>query len=84
MLQKPSPKSKPQQNAKFLKKRLTWWSEGNLASIMDENRAIQKRLQNRTERVKEGQSKAFCRLMLLGKIRKATKFIDNDENIGKL
>ena len=80
MLQKPSPKSKPHQNTKFLSKRLKWWEDGDLTSIMNENRAIQKKLQSKVKKDEESNSKAFCRLMLVGKIRKAVKFIDNDDN----
>ena len=80
MLQKPTPKSKPRQESKYLQKRLTLWHAGDLTSILNENRTIQKRMQTKVEKAKESRSKAFCRLMLSGKIRKATKFIDNDEN----
>ena len=68
MLQKPSSKS----NAKFLIARLQKWNCG-------ENREVQKRLTQRTAKKKEIKEKAFCRLMLVGKVSQAMKFINNDD-----
>ncbi len=79
MLQKPSPKSKAKENAKFLLKRLNWWFLGDLKSLLAENRVIQQRLQKKTKKMQESKQKAFCRLMLLGKVSKAMNFINNDD-----
>ena len=75
LLQKPSPKSKAKENAKYLQKRLLWWSQGDLKSLMAENRVIQQKLQKRTKHMQESKQKSFCRLMLLGKVSKAMNFI---------
>ena len=81
MLQKPGPKSKAKDHAKYLASRLEMWSQGNLKGLMDECRQIQKRLQAAKARKQESNEKAFCRLMLLGKVRQACKFIDDSSSI---
>ena len=42
---------------------------------------IQKRLKKPTPRKEESRAKAFVRLMMLGKLGQAAKFINNDDNI---
>merc|ERR1712159_192675 len=81
MLQRPTPRSKPHQNSKFLKERLKWWAEGDLDSLMRHCRQIQRQLdKNRKER-SENHHKAFCRLMLQGRVRKALKYINDSEKL---
>ena len=80
MLQKPSAKSKARDHAKYLEKRLKWWNLGELDSILSENREIQKKLKSSQDKRKETNDKAFCRLMLVGKISQAMKFINSEDN----
>ena len=80
MLQKPSPKSKAKDHTKYLQKRLNQWNNGDLDSILSENREIQKRLKKAQDKKKETRQKAFCRLMLLGKISQAMKFVNNEND----
>ena len=80
MLQKPSPKSKAKDHAKYLDKRLKQWSAGDLTSIMAENREIQSKLKKSHEKKTESKEKNFCKLMLLGKVSQAMKFINNDDS----
>ena len=79
MLQKPSKKSKAKDNIKYLQKRLEWWYTGNIKSLLSEAREIQKRLSKGIVKRKETREKAFCRLMLLGKVGQAMKFINNED-----
>ena len=81
MLQKPSRKSKARDHAKYLTTRLERWRQGNLTSLMDECQEIQKRLVKSRRQELESKEKAFCRLMLLGKVRQASKYINNDDCI---
>ena len=81
MLQKPSPKSKAKQHVMYLTKRLELWKSGDLNALMNEVRVIQKGLKTAERNQKESNEKAFCRLMLLGKVGQALKFIDNDTDI---
>ena len=53
MLQKPSSKSKAKDHCKYLEKRLKLWTEGDLDSIMAENREIQKKLRQSQDKKKE-------------------------------
>ena len=80
MLQKPSSNSKAKEHSKYLEKRLKQWSTGDLKSIMAENREIQKKLKRSQEKKTESKEKNFCKLMFLGKVSQAMKFINNEDN----
>ena len=77
MLQKPSIKSKAKNNGKYLAKRLEWWNNGSLELLLNECNEVQSRLRKNTKGEAQGKRKAFCRLMLQGKISKALKYVDN-------
>ena len=80
MLQKPSAKSKAKEHSKYLTNRLKLWYEGNIKSIMRENREIQKKLRQGQEKKKENKKAAFNHLMLLGKVGQAMKFINSEDD----
>ena len=80
MLQKPSSKSKAKDHAKYLEKRLKYWTDGDLDSILSENREIQRKLKESQDEKQESKFKSFCRLMLAGKLSQAAKFIDSDND----
>ena len=80
MLQKPSQKSKAKEHVNYLEKRLKLWSDGNLDAILSESREIQKRLKRSHEKKRESKEKAFCRLMLQGKVSQAMKFINSEDD----
>ena len=79
MLQKPSSKSKAKDHSKYLEKRLKYWNEGDLDRLLSENREIQKKLRRSQEKKKESKEKAFSRLMLLGKVSQAMKFVNSED-----
>ena len=81
MLQRPTPKSKPWQNAKFLRERLTWWANGDLDSLMKHCQQIQIQLEKKHKEQAVNHQKAFCRLMLQGRVRKALKYINDSEQL---
>ena len=78
MLQKPSSKSKARDHSKYLEKRLKLWFAGDLDSILSENREIQRKLKLKQDKKKESKQKAFNRLMLIGKLSQAAKFVDSE------
>ena len=80
MLQKPSAKSKAKDHVKYLDKRLKLWEAGNLDAILSENREIQKKLKKSQKKTSEKKEKAFTRLMLLGKVSQAMKFVNNEDS----
>ena len=80
LLQQPSAKAKAKDNIKYMKKRLQLWKEGDLDSIMSECREIQKRIKFKSIELEQQRRKAFCRLMMEGKVAKALNFIDHDES----
>ena len=80
MLQKPSSKSKARDHTKYLEKRLKQWKDGDLDSILSENREIQRLMKESQDKKQESKLKAFCRLMLVGKMSQAAKFIDSNND----
>ena len=81
MLQKPSAKSKNRDHIRYLEKRLNWWKEGKIEELIEEGKAIQKNLSKLNESKRAAELKAFTRLMVQGKLKKALKFIDEDDSI---
>ena len=81
MLQKPSVKSKPRDNNKYLMSRLERWSDGNIKSLMSETNEIQRRMKKTLMRKEESRERAFVRLMMLGKIGPAAKYINNEDAV---
>ena len=81
MLQKPSKTSKAKDHAKYLQTRLEKWKAGNLKELLDEGIAIQKRITTSLKHKIESNRKAFCRLMLDGKVKRALGFINNNNDI---
>ena len=81
MLQKPSKKSKAKDHAKYLSSRLQKWSNGDLHSLMAECREIQRRLISARNHKAETDRKAFCRHMLMGNVKKAMSFINNNDDV---
>ena len=79
MLQKPSRKSKAKDHVKYLSTRLEKWSKGDLKGLMSEGKEIQKRLARSQTQKAEAKEKTFCRLMFLGKVGQACKFVNNDD-----
>ena len=79
MLQKPSSNSKARENAKYLETRLQRWSVGDIKDLMTECRDIQHRLSVKLRKKKENKDQAFCRLMLMGKVGPAMKFINSED-----
>ena len=81
MLQKPNQRSKAKDHAKYLQIRLEKWKNGALEDLIHEGNEIQKRMLKSKKRTDESNRKAFCRLMLAGKVRQATKFIDSADPV---
>ena len=79
MLQKPSPRSKAANNAKYLKDRLQLWEKGEIDKLMSQCREIQNNLKKSKNQTADQRYKAFCRFMFEGKVAKAMRFIDHDE-----
>ena len=76
LLQKPSKRSKNKEHTAHLKNRLNKWKSGNISELINEGNAIQKRLlQGKIEPVHH--QKVFVRLMLLGKVGAAMKWVSS-------
>ena len=81
MLQKPSARSKPRDHTKYLAARLLKWNSGDIKSMLNEGKEIQKRMKKAFDRKEEVKDKAFMRNMLIGKIGPAAKFINNEDSV---
>ena len=81
LLQKPGPKSKARECAKYLTSRLGKWSKGELDSLLIEGKEIQKRLAVKNKQKAKFKMKSICRLMLHGKVGQVAKFINNSDTI---
>ena len=77
LLQKPSVKSKTKDHVEYLTKRLLWWKDGDINSLIREGEAIQKRLK-RKKHTKDHKEKVFVRLMLNGKVSAALRWIGKE------
>ena len=75
MLQKPSAKSKDRDHLKYLGSRLAKWKNGEIFSLLAEGKAIQERIQKAHSKKKQSDLRNFTRLMLLGEVKKALKYI---------
>eukprot|EP00794_Sanderia_malayensis_P021052 gene21052-23107_t len=84
MLQKPSARSKPKENCKYIQSRLEKWEQGNLDDILSECKEIQLRIKKLNKTSESNKRKLFCRLMLERKIGQASKLIDNANRTGLL
>ena len=74
LLQKPHSKSKAADHTKHLERRLLWWIEGNLESLMDEGHTIQGQFDqrpNNQKRTAQQTAWIFVRHMMEGKMRAA-------------
>ena len=74
LLQKPSKKSKTKMHVEYLEKRLKWWTNGDLLSLLREGMEIQRRL-TKGKKTEENKEKVFVRLMLQGKVSNAMRWI---------
>ena len=84
LLQKPSARSKARENNKYLISRLQKWDVGDIEGLLSECRMIQSRLQKINVTKDFDEKKAFCRRMLQGKVKEATRLIDNEKRTGIL
>ena len=82
ILQKPSARSKARENNKYLISRLQKWDIGNIEGLLNECKVIQSRLQKINVTKEFYEKKAFCRRMLHGKVKEATRLIDNEKRTG--
>ena len=79
MLQKPSSRSKAKDNLKYLEKSLHQWSQGDITALISEGKEIQKRLDVRLKKKEENKKQAFLRLIFMGKLGPAMKYINNED-----
>ena len=75
-LQKPSKTSKTKDHKMHLERRIGMWRQGSICSLVSEGKAIQKRISSSRSRKQQNLSKSFCNLVLQGKLRAASKLLN--------
>ena len=81
MLQKPSAKSKPKDHLKYLGNRIDKWRNGDINCLVAEGTAIQERIQKAHSKKAQSDLRNFSRLMLLGEVKKALRYVDEESSI---
>ena len=80
LLQKTSQKVKSKTNKDTLARRMVLWKEGNIADLIREGSALQKRLvvsSNRNVASTSDKAKQFRNLMVAGNVNSALRLLDN-------
>ena len=60
---------------------MTCGKNGELDKLFPEGKEILKHMLKKKQKTHESNQKAFCRLMFAGKVKQATKFINNEDSI---
>lgn len=86
LLQKPHAKSKAKEHTTHLERRMKLWAQGDIDGLLHEGKCIQKHLKSNASgtNVIEKIARGFNRLMLQGKVRRATRLISSADNRGLL
>ena len=85
LLQRTSTKSKGSLNKQHLQRRIELWENNQLSELLQESRALQKRLPKGTSKMSaEEVTKRFTNLMLLGNVKQAVRLLENDACNGVL
>ena len=82
MLQKPSTKSKARDHVNALSRRMDLWQAGELIELLREGKIIQSKLASAKRKSPKDISQIFSRLMLLGKVSAALKFLNESSQNG--
>ena len=83
LLQKPSPRSKAKDHTECLTRRMAAWKSGDITSLIKESRHIQSKLtSSKKPRSMEDIAKIFAKLIMIGKVSAALKFLDSESSGG--
>jgi len=83
ILQKPSRQSKAKDHAHCIQRRLQFWGDGEMDKLIEEVRAIQSHLppaSHHDNKQTKSTARRFAELMAEGKIRAATRLLDNGDD----
>ena len=85
LLQKPSQKSKSKDHVAHLKRRLNLWKQGDIASLVQEGRCIQRYLLSRPRPSDDDAiARNFGKMMEQGKVRSALQYLSRNTTGGVL
>ena len=80
LLQKPDARSKTADHIRYLEKRLVMWKSGNLSDLLNEGRAIQKRLCSNKKHNPPSKQDRFIKLMEEGRVSAALRCVGSQES----
>ena len=81
LLQKPSHKSKSKEHATHLQRRLELWRDGDILSLLEEGRCLQKHLQHTSKPPNEDTiAHVFSCLMMQGKVKSAMNYLSQNSS----
>ena len=80
LLQKPSKTSKAKDHVVYLQRRLSLWKEGRIEELLRESKTIQRKITQSKRKPSQNPERVFVRLMLLGKVSAALRWIGNHSN----
>ena len=84
LMQKPSRDSKAKEHNEKLSDRMQLWKNGDITTLLNEGRNIQKRIKNSSKKQTTDYSKVFAKLMMEGKVSAALKILSECEEEGVL
>ena len=86
LLQKPHQHSKSKDHLACLERRMTAWSDGDLASLLHEGRTIQRQLlkAHGNTKSKRQTAQSFAKLMMEGRVRAALRLLTDHDTGGSL
>lgn len=79
LLQKPHAKSKASEHSSYLRDRLSTWREGDIAKLLNEGRAIQRRVCSVKQSTRElSRAKQCASFVEEGNLKAALRLVDNN------
>ena len=84
LLQKPHKRSKAKEHSSHLERRLGLWNNGSIDALLKEGRTIQKQFGNINHKSSEDLPRAFAKLLMEGKVKKALNLLSDYSSGGPM
>ena len=84
LLQKPHKRSKAKEHSSHLERRLGLWNNGSIDALLKEGHTIQKQFSNINHKSSEDLPRAFAKLLMEGKVKKALNLLSDYSSGGPM
>ena len=84
LLQKPHKRFKAKEHSSHLERRLGLWNNGSIDALLKEGRTIQKQFRNINHKSSEDLPRAFAKLLMEGKVKKALNLLSDYSSGGPM